>query len=180
MEQSSDRAAEDICTLKRKLSQIVSSRFSLSLFFLFFEKTIRRVFVLVRNSMDGVDDFETSLTESSCSQDEENEDTDNDNAPESALLSKVERKPNVQFGINNKNLDLIYSGHQPWDYGLALRRWVFGANGLAYEMILPNKTQGKVRKCASVEKKLTFFRKLVNSTLHVGLKTSCFEIEELK
>ena len=131
--------------------------------------------------MDGVDDFETSLTESSCSQDEENEDTDNDDAlEESALLSKVERKPNVQFGINNKNLDLIYSGHQPWDYGLALRRWVFGANGLAYEMILPNKTQGKVRKCASVEKMLTFFRKLVNSILHVGLITSCFEIEELK
>ena len=131
--------------------------------------------------MDGVDDFETSLTESSCSQDEEKEDTDNDNAlDESALLSKVERKPNVQFGINNKNLDLIYSGHQRWDYGLALRRWVFGANGLAYEMILPNKTQGKVRKCASVEKMLTFFRKLVNSILHVGLTTSCFEIEELK
>ena len=100
MEQSSDRAAEDMCTLKRTLSQIVSSLFSLSLFF---EKTIRRVFVQVRNSMDGNDDFETSLMESSCSQNEENEDTDNDNAlEESALLSKVERKPNVQFGINNK------------------------------------------------------------------------------
>ena len=64
--------------------------------------------------MAGVDHFETSLTESSCSQDEENEDTDNDHAlEESALLSKIERKPNVQFGINNRNLDLINSGHQP-------------------------------------------------------------------
>ena len=53
--------------------------------------------------MAGVDDFETSLTEYSCSQYEENEDTDNDDAlGESALLSKVERKPNVQFGINKK------------------------------------------------------------------------------
>ena len=103
--------------------------------------------------MDGVDDFETSLTESSCSQDEESEDTDNDDAlEESALLSKVERKPNVQFGIKNKNLDLIYSGHQPWDNGLALRRWVFGANALAYEMILPNKTQGKVGSVPQLKK----------------------------
>ena len=54
--------------------------------------------------MAGVDDFEKSLSKSSCSQDKENEDTDNDDAlEESALHSKVKRKPNVQFGINNKN-----------------------------------------------------------------------------
>ena len=58
---------------------------------------------------------------------------------EAALLRLIEKKPAVQFGINGKNLDHIYSGHKPAEYGLALRKWIYGADGLAYQMILPSK-----------------------------------------
>ena len=80
---------------------------------------------------------------------------------EAALLRLVEKKPAVQFGINGKNLDHIYSGHKPAEYGLALRKWIYGVDGLAYQMILPSKSLSSGRACASKQSMLTFFRKFL-------------------
>ena len=79
-------------------------------------------------------------------------------AEETDLFLLVERNPPVQFGLNNQNLDLVYSGHLPSTYGGILRKWIFGINGLAHEMILPLKTFDGGRKCASKELMLKFFR----------------------
>ena len=38
-------------------------------------------------------------------------------AEETDLFLLVERNPPVQFGLNNQNLDLVYSGHLPSTYG---------------------------------------------------------------
>ena len=79
-------------------------------------------------------------------------------AEETDLFLLVERNPPVQFGLNNQNLDLVYSGHLPSTYGGILRKWIFGINGLAHEMILPSKAFDGGRKCASKELMLKFFR----------------------
>ena len=103
---------------------------------------------------DLTDSTETRSLDSSDEGDEENQE---ESLEAAAVYKQVEAKPPVQFGLNNKNLDLIYSGHQPWAFGLALRKWIFGVNGLAYEMILPTKQQGLKRTCVSMEKMLVFF-----------------------
>ena len=103
---------------------------------------------------DLADSTETRSLDSS---DEGHEENQEDSLEAAAVYKQVEAKPPVQFGLNNKNLDLIYSGHQPWAFGLALRKWIFGVNGLAYEMILPTKQQGLKRTCVSMQKMLVFF-----------------------
>ena len=77
---------------------------------------------------------------------------------ETDLFLFVERNPPVKFGLDNQNLDLVYSGHLPSIYGGILRKLIFGINGLAHEMILPSKTFDGGRKCASKELMLKFFR----------------------
>ena len=59
------------------------------------------------------------------------------------------------------NLDHIYSGHKPAECGLALRKWIYGADGLAYQMVLPSKSLSSGRACASKQSMLTFFRKFL-------------------
>ena len=78
---------------------------------------------------------------------------------ESNLFLLIEQKPPVQFGINNQNLDNVYHGHLPASFGVALRKWIWGVNGLAFEMILPLKSIDAGRTCASKESMLKFFRK---------------------
>ena len=78
---------------------------------------------------------------------------------ESNLFLLIEEKPPVQFGINNQNLDNVYHGHLPASFGVALRKWIWGVNGLAFEMILPLKSIDGGRTCASKESMLKFFRK---------------------
>ena len=78
---------------------------------------------------------------------------------ESKLFLLIEKKPPVQFGINNQNLDNVYHGNVTSSFGLALRKWIWGVNGLAFETILPTKTIEGGRTCASKESILTFFRK---------------------
>ena len=68
----------------------------------------------------------------------------------------------MQFGLNGKNLDLVYSGHKPTDYGLALRKWIWGIDGLSYEMILPSKSLTDGRKCATKDSMLKFFREFLH------------------
>ena len=68
----------------------------------------------------------------------------------------------MQLGLNGKNLDLIYSGHKPTDYGLALRKWNWGIDGLSYEKILPSKSLTDRRKCATKDSMLKFFREFMN------------------
>ena len=114
------------------------------------------------NDLDGSESELTDSTETSSSCNEEtseNGEEETDSVVEASVYCKIETRPPVQFGLNGKNLDLIYSGHDPWEYGLALRKWIFGANGLAYEMILPTKAQGLKRTCVSMDKLLIFFRK---------------------
>ena len=43
---------------------------------------------------------------------------------ESKLFLLIEKKPPVQFGITNQNLDNVYHGHVPSSLGLALRKWI--------------------------------------------------------
>ena len=80
-------------------------------------------------------------------EDREADDVAEDKDLEEALILRlVEKKPPEQFGLNGKNLDLIYSGYKPTDYGLALRRWIWVIDGLSYEMILPSKSLTDGRK----------------------------------
>ena len=44
------------------------------------------------------------------------------------LFLLIQKKPPVQFGINNQNLDNVYHGHVHSSYGLALCKWIWGAN----------------------------------------------------
>ena len=114
------------------------------------------------NDLDGSESelTDSTVTSSSCNEEtSENGEEETDSVVEASVYCKIETRPPVQFGLNGKNLDLIYSGHDPWEYGLALRKWIFGANGLAYEMILPTKAQGLKRTCVSMDKLLIFFRK---------------------
>ena len=77
---------------------------------------------------------------------------------ESKLFLLIEKKSPVQFGINKQKLENVYHVHVPSFYGLAPRKWIWGINGLAFEVILPTKTiEG--RTCASTESILRFFRK---------------------
>ena len=88
--------------------------------------------------------------------DEGDEENQEESLEAAAVYKQVEAKPTVQFGLKNKNLDVISSGHQPWAFGLAPRKWTFGVNGLAYKMILATKQQGLKRTCVSVEEMLVF------------------------
>ena len=60
----------------------------------------------------------------------QNEETENfveqEELEEALLFRLIETKPPVQFGLNGKNLDHIYSGHNASEYGLALRKWIYG------------------------------------------------------
>ena len=60
-------------------------------------------------------------------------------AEENDFFLIVERNPPVQFGLNNQNLDLVYSGHLPSMYGGILRKWIVEISGVVQEMILPQK-----------------------------------------
>ena len=103
---------------------------------------------------DLTDSTETRMIDSGDEGDEKNQEGSLEAA---AVPKQVEAKPPVQFGLNHKNLDLIYCGHQPWAFGLALRKWIFGVNGLAYETTLPTKQQGfKRNACFFVSFALTF------------------------
>ena len=82
---------------------------------------------------------------------------DIDELQESLLVNQVELKPPLQFGLNSKNLDHVYAGHSPYVYRMVLRKWIWGVNGLAYDMILPAKNVSTGRNCAAVDKMLTFF-----------------------
>ena len=82
-------------------------------------------------------------------------------ADDTNLFLAVERNPPVQCGLNGQNLDKVYNGHLPSQYGTALRKWIFGVNGLAFEMIMPAKHTKEGRKCASKESMLTFFREIL-------------------
>ena len=104
-----------------------------------------------------IDSTATEISSQDSSDD--NCDDNNESLDEASVYSKIGTNPPVQFGLNKKNLDLIYSGHDPWEYGLELRKWIFGANGLAYQMILPTKSQGLKRTCVTMDQMLTFFRK---------------------
>ena len=93
---------------------------------------------------------------------DEDQTDNNDDLDEHTVFRFVEKKPPVQLGLNGKNLDHVYSGHKPSEYGLALRKWIYGVDGLAYEMILPTKSLTDGRKCASKESLLKFFPELEN------------------
>ena len=73
------------------------------------------------NDLDGSESELTDSTETSSSCNEEtseNGEEENDSVVEASVYCKIETRPPVQFGLNGKNLDLIYSGHDPWEYGL--------------------------------------------------------------
>ena len=101
----------------------------------------------------------TATKISSQNSSDDNCDDNNESLDEASVYSKIGTNPPVQFVINKNNLDLIFSGHDPWEYGLELRKWIFGANGLAHQMILPTKSQGLKRTCVTMDQMLTFFRK---------------------
>ena len=96
---------------------------------------------------------------------DQNEDSDEEiaalDADETNLFLAVERNPPVQYGLNGQNLDMVYNDHLPSQYGTALRKWIYGVNGLAFEMIMPAKHTKEGRKCASKESMLTFFREIL-------------------
>ena len=136
---------------------------SLSFLWSFFVRNFSSNFLLsqVKGVVGDLEYAESDLADSTetrslNSSDEGHEKNQEDSLEAAAVYKQVEAKPPVQFGLNNKNLDLIYSGHQPWAFGLALRKWIFGVNGLAYEMILPTKQKGLKRTCVSMEKMLVF------------------------
>ena len=86
---------------------------------------------------------------------EEMEELDDEMEFEDAeLLCDIETEPPIQYGEGGRNLDTIYIGHQPLKFGLALRTWVFGRDGLSREMIMPQRQSTRVR--APREKVLTF------------------------
>ena len=53
-------------------------------------------------------------------------------------FQEIEETPEVQYGLDNRNLDHIYKGRNPAHYGLHLRRWIFGENGLSTDRLLLN------------------------------------------
>ena len=120
------------------------------------------MFLKVTDSLAAIDGFQDSslLPVVPNRQNDETENFVEQEELEEALLFRlIETKPPVQFGLNGKNLDHIYSGHKASEYGLALRKWIYGVDGLAYAMILPSKNMSGGRVCASKESMLTFFRK---------------------
>ena len=76
------------------------------------------------------------------------------------VFKQVERKPEIQFGLNGRNLDSIYSGRSVEKFGRLLRVHIFGVDGLSSEMILPTKVIESGRASAPMEKVMTFLRKL--------------------
>ena len=72
-------------------------------------------------------------------------------------FQEIEETPEVQYGLDNRNLDHIYKGHNPAHYGLHLRRWIFGENGLSTDMITPQRTMASGRAAADSELVLKFF-----------------------
>ena len=84
-------------------------------------------FSKVTHALAGIDSVENSGDGQQVQEEEEREADDvaeDKDLEEALILRLVEKKPTVQFGLNGKNLDLIYSGHKPTDYGLALRKWI--------------------------------------------------------
>ena len=121
-------------------------------------------FSKVTHALAGIDSVENSGDGQQVQEEEEREADDvmeDKDLEEALILRLVEKKPPVQFGLNGKNLDLIYSGHKPTDYGLALRKWIWGTDGLSYEMILPSKSLTDGRKCATKDSMLKFFREFL-------------------
>ena len=64
---------------------------------------------------------------------------------DTGLMSQIEVKPTKQYGIDGQDLDYVYIGHLPDQYGLALRPFIFGKNGLSQNMILPRKKSQRQR-----------------------------------
>ena len=108
---------------------------------------------------DALSDAEVSGFIDSENVEEPVENVETNFADESKLFLLIEKEPPVQFGINNQNLDNVYHGHLPSSFGSALRKWIWGVNGLAFEMILPTETIEGCRTCASKESIPTFLRK---------------------
>ena len=73
------------------------------------------------------------------------------------VFKQVERKPEVQFGLNGRNLDSIYSGRSVEKFGRLLLVHIFGVDGLSSEMILPTKVIESGIASAPMEKVMTFF-----------------------
>ena len=98
---------------------------------------------------------------------DKNEDSDEEIAAvesnETNLFLAVKRNPPVQDGLNGQNSDKVYNGHLPTQYGTALRKWIYGVNGLAFEMIMPAKHTKEGQKCASKESMLKFFREILQT-----------------
>ena len=105
-------------------------------------------------------DVTESLADTNENSDEEIAAVDVD---ETNLFLAVEMNPPVQYGLNGQNLDKVYKGHLPSQYGTALRKWIYGVNGLAFEIIMPAKHTKEGRKCASKESKLKFFREILQT-----------------
>ena len=72
-------------------------------------------------------------------------------------FQEIEETPEVQYGLDNRNLDHIYKGNNPAHYGLHLRRWIFGEKGASTDMISPQRTMQSGRAAADSELVLKFF-----------------------
>ena len=121
-------------------------------------------FSKVTHALAGIDCEENSGDGQQVQEEEEREADDvaeDKDLEEALILRLVEEKPPVQFGLNGKYLDLIYSGHKPTDYGSALRKWIWGIDGLSYELILPSKSLTDGRRCATKDSMLKFFREFL-------------------
>ena len=75
----------------------------------------------------------------------------------SEFSKKLRKKPMIQFGLNDSNLDLIYRGRSLEKFGRLLRVHIFGVDGLSTEMILLTRIIESGRAAAPMEKVMTFF-----------------------
>ena len=67
------------------------------------------------NDLDGSEIELTDSTKTSFSCNEKTGDNDEEktnSVVEASVYCKIETRPPVQFGLNGKNLDLMYSGHE--------------------------------------------------------------------
>ena len=121
-------------------------------------------FLKVTHALAGIDSVK-NIGDGQQVQEEEDREADDvaedKDLEEALILRLVEKKPPVQFALTGKNLDLIYSGHKPTDYGIALRKWIWGIDGLSYGMILTSKSLTDGHKCATKDSMLKFFREFM-------------------
>ena len=122
-----------------------------------FQKTKRAINALVSSALN---DF---MLESSTDDETESSNASAISAStmdELEVFKQVERKPEIQFGLNGRNLDSIYSGRSVEKFGRLLWVHIFGVDGLSSEMISPTKVIESGRASAPMEKVVTFLRKL--------------------